>query len=218
MKLQDIFEATKARMFKPFELDGLEIKKNDDDGEVDTTNTNTLLVIRIVDKKNAQAKIIFKAFEDGLVSTLHGKSQSMAHIHWVSVSPTNNAQLDFLITGNNPATIKNKLTKLFDAIIDGLFDEEKKTSARIAKRKVPKMVSPGVKVTLQQSWKSKLSAAVEKLGYVIEEQGYTDSSTAWAVSFAIDSAKFNIDKVKDELRDELRCSGWMTVEFFDLDY
>ena len=80
---------------------------------------------------------------------------------------------------------------------------------------IPKMEVPGVKVSMLQSWKSKLAPAIKKLGYSVEMQGYEDGSTKWTVAFAIDK-KFNIKEFEDKLRDELNVSGWMEVSFFDL--
>ena len=81
---------------------------------------------------------------------------------------------------------------------------------------IPKMGIPGVKVSMLQSWKSKLTTAIKDLGYHIDYQGYEDGSTVWAVAFPI-SKKFNIDDFEDKLRDKLQFSGWMKVSFFDIE-
>lgn len=84
-----------------------------------------------------------------------------------------------------------------------------------AKKPVPKMTVPGVKVRMLQSWRGKLEKAVKELGHTVEMSGYEDGSTVWAVAFDIDK-KFDIDAFEDKLRDKLHFDGWVQVKFFDL--
>lgn len=87
--------------------------------------------------------------------------------------------------------------------------------AKKAKKPIPKMEYPGVKVSALQGLRYPLEKAIKEMGYRIEQAGFEDASTVWSVAFDIDK-KFDIDKFEDELRDKLRLDGWLRVQFFDL--
>lgn len=84
-----------------------------------------------------------------------------------------------------------------------------------AKKPVPKMEYPGVKVSGLQGLRNSLEKAVKEMGYRIDTAGFEDASTVWSVAFPI-TTKFDIDKFEDELRDKLNLDGWLRVKFFDL--
>ena len=69
----------------------------------------------------------------------------------------------------------------------------------------------GCEIRMLEGWRSRLQAAVKKLGYDVDHQGYEDGSTVWAVVVKT-PPKFNIKKFEDDLRDVLNFDGWMEVE------
>jgi hypothetical protein len=93
--------------------------------------------------------------------------------------------------------------------INELFEAKK------AKKPIPKMEIPGVKVSVLQGLRSPLEKAIKEMGYRIEQAGFEEASTVWSVAFDIDK-KFDIDKFEDQLRDKLKLDGWLRVKFFDL--
>lgn len=83
------------------------------------------------------------------------------------------------------------------------------------KKPMPKMMYPGVKVSMLERWRSKLEKAIVELGHAVEQAGYEEGSTVWSVTFEINK-KFNIDEFEDKLREKLNFDGWLRVNFFDM--
>lgn len=81
---------------------------------------------------------------------------------------------------------------------------------------IPKMGVHGVRVSMQEGWRDRMTHAIKKLGYHIVGQGYTHGSTHWDVTFEIDK-KFHKKEFEDKLRDELNYGGYISVEFHDLE-
>lgn len=81
---------------------------------------------------------------------------------------------------------------------------------------IPKMIAPGIRVTVPQAMRDKLMAAMEKLNYVPEGSGYSDGSTSWTAIASI-SADFDVDKFTSKLRKALGDhEGELNVRYYDL--
>lgn len=83
---------------------------------------------------------------------------------------------------------------------------------------MPKMEFPGVKVTIPQALRKDLLSALEEMKVLSPNyiSGYGDSSsTTWAVAFSI-PRKFDLNKFQDQLREHLKYSGHLEVEYFDM--
>ena len=113
----------------------------------------------------------------------------------------------------NMNKIRAMIMKLTDPVYESVSDQE---VFEAAKKPIPKMGVPGVKVVMPQTWRSKLQEAIKSLGYSIEMAGYEDGSTSWAVAFYINK-KFDIEKFENDLRDKLSYDQWMKVSYFDLE-
>ena len=113
----------------------------------------------------------------------------------------------------NMNRIRATIMKLTDPVYESMSDQE---VFEAAKKLIPNMGIPGVKVVMPQTWRSKLQEAIKSLGYPIEMSGYEDGSTSWAVAFYIDK-KFDIEKFENDLRAKLSYDHWMKVSYFDLE-
>jgi hypothetical protein len=81
---------------------------------------------------------------------------------------------------------------------------------------IPKMIAPGIKVSVPQAMRDKLMAAMKKLNYVPEGSAYSDGSTSWTAIAAI-GADFNHDKFVTKLRRALGdFEGELNVRYYDL--
>jgi len=83
---------------------------------------------------------------------------------------------------------------------------------------MPKMEFPGVKVTVPQALRKDLLSALKEMKVLSPNyiSGYGDSSsTTWAVAFSI-QRKFDLNKFQDQLREHLKYSGHLEVEYFDM--
>src|SRR5574343_620288 len=202
MKVYELFEA-EYKPFSSFTVEGVEFS---DGNEGHPPPSTTDVFAQIVYKKNALAKTIYELFHAGVQSTEHRKK---IFVHWVT---DEGKYLTILVNGR----VKPAVDSLKKFLTSFISEEKKVAEPKTSKSKpIPKMKVPGVKVSMLESWRSKLAAAVKKLGFTIDGQGHEDGSTTWSVAFTIDK-KFNIVEFEDKLRDELNFSGWMSVKFFDL--
>jgi hypothetical protein len=212
MKVQDLFEAAKKEPFKSFELEGVEFFDPDPAYTAEHSGSGIQLAIRLKDKKSEIGKAIYDAFENKEVAGFDSKyRKATGLIHWVDVD--HGKDLDFLIDGT--AQDAEKKLKKFVETFKKDFEKSKKPAKTVKAQKIPSMKVPGCKVTMLESWRRKLPAAIKKLGYTIEMSGEEGESTKYSVAFNIDK-KFNIEDFRDKLREELNFDGYMNVSFFDL--